>query len=187
MADAQNALTDAQAVEKQGHLEAARLRYQHALALAADDTHTGGTAMQAIWTLNAEIAKKQTTIYPDLNRTLDVILRNQPLVDAIRTVANAGGFQLNVVTGSLGDVAALLNVPELRVAYLDLRHATVTQGLEWLLAPYHLTWHMKAPDTIVVGTARRLPGVSVWGYDVLDPLAMPLADELDEDAPTEKC
>ncbi len=180
--NAQNALTEAQAVEKQGHLEEARLRYQHALALAGEDTRTEMTAMQAIWTLNAEIAKKQTTIYPDLNRTLDVILRNQPLVDAIRTVANAGGFQLNVVPGSLGDVAALLNVPELRVAYLDLRHATVTQGLEWLLAPYHLTWHMKAPDTIVVGTARRLPGVSVWGYDVLD-LAMPLADELDEDAP----
>ena len=66
--------------------------------------------------------------------------------------------------------------------YLDVRHATVVQGLEWLLAPYHLTWHMKAPDTIAVGTAQRLPGISVWGYDVLD-IALPLADELDEDAP----
>ena len=179
--DAQNTLTEAQAVEKHGHLEEARLRYQHALALAGEDTRTEMTAIQAIWTLNAEIAKKQATIYPGLNRKLDVILRNQPLVDAIRIVANAGGLQLNVVTGSLRDVAALLNVQELRVAYLDLRHATVTQGLDWLLAPYHLTWRVKAPNTLTVGTARRLPGVSVWGYDVLD-LAMPLADELDEDA-----
>ena len=178
--DAQNALTDAQAVEKQGHLEAARLRYQHALALAADDTRIGGTAMQAIWTLNAEIAEKRAEVYPGLNRKLDVILRNQPLVDAMQTVVNAGGFQLEVVQGSLKDVAALLNVPALRVPYLDVRHATVIQGLEWLLAPYHLTWHMKNAETLTVGTARRLPGVSVWGYDVLD-LALPLAEELDED------
>ena len=71
--------------------------------------------------------------------------------DAIHTVINAGGFQLDLVPESLRDVAALLNVPELRVAYLDLQHATVTQGLDWLLAPYHLTWHVKAPDTITVG------------------------------------
>ena len=69
---------NAQALQQSGHLEEARHRYQHALALAADDTHTEMTAMQAIWTLNAEIAKKQTTIYPGLNRKLNVILRNQP-------------------------------------------------------------------------------------------------------------
>ena len=91
---AQQALVDAQALQKQGHLAEARLRYQHALALAADDTYTGGTAMQAIWTLNAEIAEKRAEVYPGLNRKLDVILRNQPVVDAMQTVVNAGGFQL---------------------------------------------------------------------------------------------
>ena len=179
---AQQALADAQALQKQGHLEKARLRYQHALALAADDTHTGMPAMQAIWTLGDEIAKKRAEVYPGLSRKLDMILRNQPLADAIRTLVNAGEFQLDLVPGSLKDVQGLLNVQELRVPYLDLRHATVLQGLEWLLAPYHLTWHAKAPDTITVGTARQLPGTSVWGYDVLD-LAMPLANELHEDAP----
>ena len=180
---AQEALADAQALQKQRRLVEARLRYQHALALAADDTRTGGPAMQAIWTLNAEIAEKRAEGYPGLNRKLDVILRNQPLVDAMQTIVNAGGFQLEVVQGSLKDVATLLNVrEELRVTYLDLRRATVVQGLEWLLAPYHLTWHVKAPDTITIGTARRLPGASVWGYNVRD-LAMPLAREFDEDVP----
>ena len=179
---AQKALVDAQALQKQGHLAEARLRYQHAFALAGEDTRIEMTAMEAIWTLGAEIAKKRAEVYPGLSRKLDVILRNQPLADAIHTVVNAGGFQLDVVPGSLKDVEVLLNVQALRVPYLDLRHATVVQGLEWLLAPYHLTWHVKAPDTLTVGTARRLPEASVWGYDVLD-LAMPLADELDENAP----
>ena len=179
---AQQALADAQTLQKQGHLEAAQLRYQHALALAADDTHTGVTAMQAIWTLGDEIGKKRAEAHPKLNQRLNRVLRNQPLADAIHTIVSTGGFQLDVVPGSLKDVIALLNVQELRVPYLDVRQATVVQGLEWLLAPYHLTWHLKAPDTITVGTARRLPGISVWGYDVLD-LALPLADELDEKSP----
>ena len=55
---------------------------------------------------------------------------------------------------------------EPRVTYLDLRHATVVQGLTRLLTPYHLTWQMKDEKTITVGTARRMPGTSVWGYSV---------------------
>ena len=139
--------------------------------------------MEAIWTLGNEIANKRAKVYPGLNRKLDLILRNQPLVDAIRTVVNAGGFQLDLVPGSLDDVTVLLGVTELRVTYFDLQHATVVQGLEWLLAPYHLTWQVKAPDTIMVGTARRMPRHSVWGYDILA-LVMPLKSEFDEGAPS---
>ena len=181
--DAQAAITEAQALQKQGHLESARLRYQHALGLAADDNGIRGTAIEAIWTLGNEIAKKRAKVYPGLNRKLDLILRNQPLVDAIRTLVNAGGFQLDLVPGSIDDVTRLLDVTEPRVPYLDLRHATVVQGLEWLLAPYHLTWRIKTPDTIMVGTARRMPRHSVWGYDVLA-LTMPLKSEFDEGAPS---
>ena len=182
---AQAALAAAQALHKQGQLESVRLRYQHALGLAAalyDDKGTSVTSMEAIRNLNEEIAKKRAKAYPRLNRKLEIILRNQPLADAIRTLVNGAGFQLELVPGSLKDVAALLNVQELRVTYLDLRQTTLIQGLDWLLAPYHLTWEVKAPDTITVGTARRLPSPSVWGYDVLA-LAMSLDSELDEDAP----
>ena len=69
----------------------------------------------------------------------------------IRTVVVASEFQLKLVHGSLEDVAELLNLPELRVTYLDLRHATMIQALDWLLAPYHLTWQMKDADTIAIG------------------------------------
>ena len=171
-ADAKTAVADAQTLQQNGHLEEARLRYQHALGLMAgirsDDDGIVPTAMKALESLRDAILKKRVEAYPELNRKLNLVLRNQPLADAIRTLVTAGGFQFDLVPGSLNDVATLLYVPEGRVTYLDLRHATVVQGLEWLLAPYHLTWQMKDAETITVGTTRRMPGTSVWGYDVHD-------------------
>ena len=185
---AKAAIVDAQTLQQGGHLEAARLRYQHALGLMAgiqSDDDTLATAAMAIQSLNDAILEKRAQTYPELNRKLNLALRNQPLADAIRTLVNAGGFQLDVVPGSLDDVPVLLDMPELRVVYLDLKHATVIQGLEWLLAPYHLTWRMKDAKTIRVGTARRMPGSSVWGYDVHD-IVIPWVDAaLDEEAPQE--
>ena len=168
---AKAAVAEAQVLQQDGHLEAARLRYQHALGLmtgiqSADSTVP--TAAKALESLRDAILKKRVEAYPELNRKLDLVLRNQPLTDAVRTLVTAGGFQLDVVPGSLNDVATLLYVQEPRVTYLDLRHATVAQGLEWLLAPYHLTWHMKDAETITVGTTRRRPGHAAWGYDVHD-------------------
>lgn len=185
---AKAAIADAQALQKQEQLEAARLRYQHALGLMVGlynhDDSTGATALAAIRTLSDEIAKKRTQAHPELNQKLNLVLRNQGLADAIRTVVNAAGFQLDLVPGSLSDVDALLKSRAHRVTYLDLRQATVIQGLERLIAPYHLTWQVKVPDTITVGTARRMQGTSVWGYDVLD-LVMPSVNEFDEDNPQE--
>ena len=180
---AKAAIADAQALQKQEQLEAARLRYQHALGLMVglfDDDDTGATALAAIRTLSDEIAKKRTQAHPALNQRLNLVLRNQGLADAIRTVVNAAGFQLDLVPGSLSDVDALLKSRAHRVTYLDLRQVTAIQGLERLIAPYHLTWQVKVPDTITVGTARRMQGTSVWGYDVLD-LVMPSVNEFDED------
>ncbi len=185
---AKAAIADAQALQKQEQLEAARLRYQHALGLMVGlynhDDSTGATALAAIRTLSDEIEKKRAQAHPELNQKLNLVLRNQGLADAIRTLVNTAGFQLDLVPGSLSDVDALLKSRAHRVTYLDLRQATVIQGLERLIAPYHLTWEVKVPDTITVGTARRMQGNSVWGYDVLD-LAMPLVNELDEDNPQE--
>ena len=186
-ADAKAAIVGAQALQQANRLEEARLRYQQALALVADIWNaddTIATATKAIRLLSDEIAKKQAEAHPGLNQRLDLVLRNQLLADAILTLVNAGGFQLDLVPGSLGDVATLLNLSECRVTYLDLRHATVVQGLEWLLAPYHLTWRMKDAETITVGTARRMPVTSIWGYNVQD-FAIILTSKLDENASTE--
>ena len=183
---AKTAVTEAHALQQGGHLEEARLRYQHALGLMAgiqtgDDT--AATAATAIQALNEAILKKRAEAYPGLNRKLDSRLRNQPLADAIRTVVNAGGFRLDLVPGSLDDVATLLNLPECRVTYLDLQRATIAQALEWLLTPYHLTWRMKDAETITIGTAHRMQGTSVWGYNIYDILMPLIKAEFDEAVP----
>ena len=176
--DAQKALAEAKELQKQGEFEAARLRYQHVLALQADTLGSNDTVIEAILTTTEEIGKRRAQTHPRLNRKLELVLRNQTLDDAIRTVVEAGEFQLELVNGSLQDVAELLNLPELRVVYLDLRHATVTQALDWLLALYHQTWQMKDADTITIGVTRRLPMPSAWGYAVAD-LVMPSEGEID--------
>ena len=176
--DAQKALAEAKELQKQSEFEAAGLRYQHVLALQADMLGSNDTVIEAILTTTEEIGKRRAQTHPRLNRKLDLILRNQPLDDAIRTVVEAGKLQLELVNGSLQDVAELLNLPELRVTYLDLRHATMIQALDWLLAPYHLMWQMKDVDTITVSASRRLPAPSAWGYAVAD-LAIPSEDEID--------
>ena len=179
--DAQKALAEAKELQKQGEFEAARLRYQHVLGLQADMHGSNDTLTEAILTTTEEIGKRRSQAHPRLNRKLDLVLRNQALDEAIRAVVEAGGFELHLVTGSLADVIELLNLPELRVTYLDLRYATVIQALDWLLAPYHLTWRMKDAGTISVGASRRLPAPSAWGYAVSH-LVIPPAEEFDKDA-----
>ena len=176
--DAQIALKEAKLLQKQGEFEAARLRYQHVLGLRADMYGVNDGVTESILITTEEIGKRRAQAFPRLNRKLDLVIRNQPLDDAIRTVVEAGEFQLELVYGSLEDAAELLNLPELRVTYLDLRHATMVQALDWLLAPYHLTWQMKDADTIAIGASRRLPAPSVWGYAIAD-LTMPSEEEID--------
>ena len=174
-------MAEAKELQKQGEFEAARLRYQHVLGLQADMHGSNDTLTEAILTTTEEIGKRRAQAHPRLNRKLDLVLRNQALDEAIHTVVEAGGFELHLVTGSLADVIELLNLPELRVTYLDLRYATVNQALDWLLAPYHLTWQMKDEGTITVGATRRLPAPSAWGYAVSH-LVIPPAEEIDKDA-----
>ena len=176
--DAQKALAEAKGLRKQGKLESARLRYQHVLGLQTDMHGSNDTLTKAILTTTEEIGKRRSQAHPRLNRKLDFVLRNQALDEAIRTVVEAGGFEPDLVNGSLEDAIELLNLPELRVTYLDLRHATVIQALDWLLAPYHLTWRMKDADTITVGVTRRLSAPSAWGYTVSH-LVIPSDEEID--------
>ena len=176
--DAQRALKEAKELQKKGELEAARLRYQHVLGLQADMYGVDETLIQAILDASEEIGKRRAQDYPRLSRKLDLVIRNLPLDEAIRTVAEAGEFQLQFVHGSLEDAAELLSLPELRVTYLDLRHATMVQALDWLLAPYHLMWQMEDADAIAIGASMRLPAPSAWGYAVAD-LAIPSEGEID--------
>ena len=167
--EVRQALAQAEELQKCGNLEAARLRYQHVLGLLAgidDEDEIYPAAARAIFSITEEIGRKRAETHPRLNRKLDLVIRHEPLGDAIHTVVNAGGFELDLIAGSLEDAGELLNLTELRVTFLDLRNATVIQALDWLLAPYHLTWEMKGADTITVGTSRRLHAPSTWGYEV---------------------
>ena len=179
--DAEKVLAEANKLQKQGELEAARHRFQQVLALQAGHQGDDGTVTRSILDAMEKIGKRRAEAHPCLNRKLDFVIRNQALDEAIRTVVEAGGFELDLVTGSLADVIELLNLPELRVTYLDLRYATVNQALDWLLAPYHLTWQMKDESTITVGATRRLPAPSAWGYAVSH-LVIPSTEEIDKDA-----
>ncbi len=175
----QEAFAEAEELRKRGKLEAARLRYQHVLGLLAgieDEDEIYPAATKAIFSITEEIGRNRAGTHSRLNRKLDLVIRHQPLGNAICTVAKASGFELDLIVGSLEDVGELLNSTELRVTYLDLRNATVIQALDWLLAPYHLTWQMKGADTITVGTSRRLQTPSAWGYEVAD-LAIPSEKE----------
>jgi hypothetical protein len=186
--DAQKVFAEAQNLQKQGKLEAARLRYQQTLGLQGavfhEDKHgIVSNAVRMVATLTEEINQKRAEAHPRLNQRLDMVVRNQPLDEAIRAVVEAGGFQLDLVDGSLEDAMALQNLPELREPYLDFRPATVWQGLELLIAPYHLTWQMKDADTITVGTTRRFHSPSAWEYAVAD-LVVPLEQEISEETVT---
>ena len=169
--EVEEAFAEAEALRKRGDLESARLRYQHVLGLLPsihDDDDMNLTAALAIFSISEDIGANRAKTHQGLNRKLDLVLRNQPLGDAIRTVVKAGGFELKLVSGSLEDVAELLNLRELRVTYLDLRYAAIIQALDWLLTPFHLTWQMSDAGTIAVGATRRLPAPSAWGYAVAD-------------------
>ena len=102
--DAQKALAEAQDLHKQGKLEAARLRYQQTLGLQGavfhEDQHDiVSNAVRTIATLTEEINQKRAEAHPRLNQRLDMVVRNQPLDGAIRAVVEAGGFQLDLVSG----------------------------------------------------------------------------------------
>jgi hypothetical protein len=124
-----------------------------------------------------EIVRERTQNTPDLGRKLNLVIRDQGIRDAVRAIAKAAGFKVEILPGSLTDAAEMLNVSEIRVTYLDLRRATVAQALDWLLTPAHLTWRTDKKYTITIGTSRRLPGNSAWVYVVGD-LARPSEKEI---------
>ena len=57
--------------------------------------------------------------------------------------------------------------------YVDLRHATVAQGLEYLRR-YGIRWRMKSEDTITIGSEQRMLDGSVGRYYNVTGLTIPL-------------
>lgn len=179
--EAKKALLEAQELQKKGKLEAALRRFQHAFLLESaflfsnpwNDDGTGAAATEALQSLTEEIDKERAKENPALGKKLDLVVRDEALSEALQVLAKAAGLKVVVVRGSLEDAAEMLNVPELRVTYLDLRGATVAQGLDWLLVPVRLSWEMGDKGLITVATARRLSGNSAWVYAIGD-LTMPL-------------
>ena len=184
---AKAAVADAQILRQAEHLEESRVRYQHAYRLLNRpisynliwdwdlDSDMLKTANQGMDSLRNEIGKKRLEASPSLNQKLNLVLWTQPFANALRTIVNAGGFQLNLVPESLNDIAPLWNGADPRVGYLDLRQATIAQALDRLCG-VHLIWQITSGDTITIGTPPRTQGTSTWSYNV-EGLTIPLGDE----------
>ncbi len=173
---AKAAVADAQVLREDGHLEEARDLYRHASRLLSIgsmlwDLDDWQPVSQMEDELTDEILKKRAEVHPGLNQRLNLGFWNQPLASVIRTMVNASGFQLDLVPGTLDDIASVWT--DNYEGYVDLRHATVAQGFEYLRR-YGIRWRMKSEDTITIGAAHRMLDGSVGRYYDVPGLTIPL-------------
>jgi hypothetical protein len=144
--------------------------------VGATDGSLAQQAIDKLDELHAQEVKDWSAKTPALQTKLDLIIRDQSLVDALAQVAKAAKIDIKLTDGSVADAAALAGGSEPRVSYLDLRHATVAEALDWILQPARLTW--SASDKgIVAASSRRMSGNSGWIYDV-SAIALPSDTEL---------
>ncbi len=176
-------LAEAAELQKKGDLPAALLRYQQALVLATTtrNANTINTATTGIQDVSDAISKKQLKDYPILAKTLNIELRDISLQDAIEKVGKAAGINIEFIDGCLVDAAEMSGVKQLRLTYLNLRRANVSQAMDWILTSAHLIWTINKDNSITVGTTRRMPGQSAWVYKIGD-IAMPIDKEKDPKA-----
>jgi len=178
-------LAEAEELKKKGDLAAARARFAFAyLADAAAQAggmsggQTAAKALSAIEEIDKELLKTWTKEVPELEKRLDLVLRDKALDEALEAVARAAGISIKPIVGSVEDAAALVGEKDLRVSFLDLRRASAAQALNWLLVPNRLSWWV-AKGSVVVASARRAAGEAAWVYNVA-PIALPSAKELAE-------
>jgi Ca-activated chloride channel family protein len=176
-------LNAAKEAQKNGRADTAREQLTRAFFLDQSAVNVGASAgavaaeaLTALETLHADQLKVWSKEMPELSKKLDLVLRDQSLEESLARVAKAAGLSIKIVPGSLADAAALTGAKDLRVTYLDLRHATVAQALDWLLQPERLSW-WTAKGTVTVGSERRRGGNSAWVYDV-SLIALPDGAEL---------
>ena len=130
-------------------------------------------AIERLQELHDKDVKEWSETNPKLTAKLNLVIRDQSLAEALAQVAQAAGLEIRLLPGSDTDAAALLGGDVPRISYLDLRHATVAQALDWILQPDRLTWWADG-QTIIAGSERRREGQSGWVYDV-SAIALPLA------------
>ncbi len=170
-----------------GRLDEARAAYGAAylFASAGHRPDVADKAMEGFGKADAALRDRWTKARPDLETTLDVELRGTTLEAALATIADAAGLRADLLVGSAADARELLQGEDpTRLAYLDLRGATVAQGLDWLLHPVRMTWRLDG-KTLVAGTVRRMDGPSGWVYDA-SLLAMPRENEIKTDGDWQK-
>ncbi|HUW56709.1 MAG TPA: VIT domain-containing protein [Planctomycetota bacterium] len=182
---AQDVLKQGEELRKKGQLDAARNRLAYAYLLGAavqsfgrNDGGVCDAALIAMDELADELVKSWSKEVPGLDRKLDLVIRDQSLIDALAEVSKAAGFTTKLVQGSLEDACAVTRRRELRVTYLDLRGATVAQAFDWMLRPLRMTWWVSGGSP-VVATSRRAGVASPWVYDV-SRIALPTSKELEE-------
>jgi Ca-activated chloride channel family protein len=180
---AQQSLEAGQALQKQGKLTEARsaLVRAHLFGTAAstfayDAGAVVSASLQALEELDRQRIDQWSTDVPALKEKLDLVLRDQSIGEALATVAEATGLTIGLIPGSIEDAAALSTSGEPRVTYLDLRGATASQALDWILKPVRLSWWL-SEDTIVAGSDRRREGNSAWVYDI-SLIALPAQEEV---------
>ncbi len=175
----QGKLADARAVLLQAYfLDAA------AMNVGASAGQTAGTALATLEEIHAALRKEWSQQLPQLDKRLDLVIRDESVPEALDAIAQAAGIDLGVVRGSLDDAAELLNTDDLRVSYLDLRGATLAQALDWALRPLRLDWTV-AERAVTVRSARRGAGGSPWVYDV-SLLALPALEDVNKESDYQK-
>jgi hypothetical protein len=131
-------------------------------AAAGADTSEAASALESVHRDEVPAAIKAM---PALATRLDLVLRDQPVAEALDAIAKAAGVKVQLVPGSLDDARQMTGDRDVRITFLDLRGATTAEALDWLLFPERMEWWLDG-DTIVAGTARRRAGISTWIYDV---------------------
>ncbi len=155
-----------------------------ALYRGASTGQTASEALAALDAVNRAQRGKWSKSLPQLERRLNLVIRDKSVTDVLDVIAQAVEVDVRVTPGSLRDAAGLLHVEEPRITYLDLRGATLAQALDWTLYPVRLDWTV-ANNTINVWSIRRAEGVMPWVYDV-SVLALPSREELTNGDNTQK-
>jgi len=162
------ALKEAQELAKKGDWAAARAKFAAAYLLDMASGGAAGTsaeALEGIEKAGDALLKAWKKDLPGLDKTLDLVIRDKSVAEALEAVARAAGLKVGLVPGSAEDAAAILGAAEVRVTFLDLRGATVAQALDWILTPARMAWRAEKGE-VAAATVRRAAGESAWVYDV---------------------
>ncbi len=157
-AAAQEALRDATRRRSDGDLEGAlqRAREAHALEtvyLLTNPGHDDGTraaAERLLRLLPQAIVDKRKQEEPALFETLDFVIRNERLEQALTRIVHAAGLRLKIIPGSLAGAATRSGERTLHVRYIDLRGKTVAQALDRILGARHLRWEIDEGGAVVI-------------------------------------